>query len=226
MDREWAGRLRLVAFEDYTVESIETVGTSQPKIAIRGLCQRCNYSRCAVFGTPRGMRELRNGPIALQRGRTRACKRKEKANLQRPNNVSRIDDKRPASSQATEICPSFARKHKPRGTARCNAYANRPQKSIAKIADRTIASPNCAFRKSGQSKIFRVHSWVYPSLSGTETGQFQPNSKIAKWPGRGISVCMDRTSRASLYNRTFGSPRCVRRSSAAGLQGRGSVTFR
>lgn len=45
MDREWATRLRLVAFEDYTVESIETVGTSQPKVAIRGLCQRCNYTR-------------------------------------------------------------------------------------------------------------------------------------------------------------------------------------
>ena len=46
----------------------------------------------------------------------------------------------------------------PRGTARRNAHTNRPQKSIAKIADRTIAPPNCYFRKSGQSRIFRVHS--------------------------------------------------------------------
>src|SRR5580658_1379746 len=75
----------MVALEDYTVESIQTVGTSQPKIPVRGLCQRCNRTRRAVFRPPRCMRELRNGPIAVKRGRTRTCKREEKADLQRPH---------------------------------------------------------------------------------------------------------------------------------------------
>ena len=72
------------------------------------------------------MRELRNGPIAVKRGRTRACKREEKADLQRPNNVSRIDDRGPASSRATRIRPSSAREHKHhlghRPWRTCSAY--------------------------------------------------------------------------------------------------------
>jgi hypothetical protein len=60
------------------------------------------------------MRELGDGPIAAKRGTTRACKREEKADLQRPNNVSRTDDRGPASSRATEIRPSSAREHKHR----------------------------------------------------------------------------------------------------------------
>jgi hypothetical protein len=35
------------------------------------------------------MRELRNGPIAVNRGRTRRCKREENADRQRLNNVSK-----------------------------------------------------------------------------------------------------------------------------------------
>jgi hypothetical protein len=84
MGREWAARLRLVAFEDYAIESAETVGTSEPKIAIRGLCQRCNRIWRAVFRTPGSMRELCNRPLAVKRGSTRACKREEKADLQHP----------------------------------------------------------------------------------------------------------------------------------------------
>src|SRR6185369_4907334 len=103
--------LRLVALADQTVESIQTFGTSQPKIAIHGLCQRFDYTRRAVFRTPRCMRELRN-PIAGNCGRTRACKREEKADLQHPNNISSASDRGPASSRATEIRPSSAREHK------------------------------------------------------------------------------------------------------------------
>jgi hypothetical protein len=66
------------------VESIQTVGTSQPEIAVRGLCQCLNYIRRAVFRTPHCVRELRNGPIVVMRGRTRAGKDEEKADLQRP----------------------------------------------------------------------------------------------------------------------------------------------
>jgi hypothetical protein len=43
------------------------------------------------------MRELRNRPIAVKRGRTQACKRKEKADLQRPNNVSESFSKKSRS---------------------------------------------------------------------------------------------------------------------------------
>ena len=116
MDREWAARLRLVTLEDGTVESIQTVGTSQPKVPVRGLCQRCNRTRRAFFRPPRCMRELRNGPIAVKRGRTRSCKRQEKADLQRPNNVSRAADRNPASSRATEIRPSSAQERHSLGT--------------------------------------------------------------------------------------------------------------
>ncbi len=71
------------------------------------------------------MRELGNGPIAVQRGSTRACQREEKADLERPNNGSRTGDRGPASSRATEIRPSSAREHKhhlrrrPRRTSSC-----------------------------------------------------------------------------------------------------------
>jgi hypothetical protein len=70
--------------EDYTVKPIQTVGTSHPKVAIRGLCKRCNHTRRAVLWTPRSMRKLRNGPIAGRRGGARAgCKREEKEDFQR-----------------------------------------------------------------------------------------------------------------------------------------------
>ena len=69
--------------EDYTVESIQTVMSSQPKKPVRSLCQPCHRTRRAVFRTPRGMRELGYAPIAVKRGSTRACKREEKADLQR-----------------------------------------------------------------------------------------------------------------------------------------------
>ena len=82
MGREWITRLRLVVLEDYTVKSIKAVRTSQPKIAIRSLRQRYNYGRCAVFWTPCCMRELRNRPIAVQCGTTRAaCKHEKKTDL-------------------------------------------------------------------------------------------------------------------------------------------------
>jgi hypothetical protein len=112
MDREWSARLRPIALEDYTVESIQTVVRSQPKIPVRGLCQRCDRTRRSVFRTPCCMRELRNGPIASKRGRRQTCKREEKADLQHPTNVSKTDDRGPASSRATEIRPSSAREQK------------------------------------------------------------------------------------------------------------------
>src|SRR5262249_57418690 len=96
MGREWAARLRLVALEDDTVESIQTIGSSQPKIPIRGLCQYMNSTWRAVFWTPRCMRELRNSPIAVKRGSTRASKSEEKANLQRPNYASTMNDRPPS----------------------------------------------------------------------------------------------------------------------------------
>ena len=67
-------------FEEYTVESIETVGASQPKTPIRGLCQRYDGTWRAVFRPPCCMHELRNGPIVRKRGRTRTCKPKERQN--------------------------------------------------------------------------------------------------------------------------------------------------
>ena len=77
------------------------------------------------------MRELRNRPIAVKRGSTRACKRKEKADLQRPNNVSRTDDRGPASSRATEIRPSSARGH-PGGPSGAPHTRIAPPQSFAK----------------------------------------------------------------------------------------------
>ena len=61
-NREWATRLRLVMLENDTVESIQALGASQPKITVRGLCQRCNRARPAVFSAPRCMCELRFRP--------------------------------------------------------------------------------------------------------------------------------------------------------------------
>jgi hypothetical protein len=79
------------------------------------------------------MRELRNGPIAVTRGPTRACKREEKTDLQRPNNVSKTDDRSPASSRATEIRPSSAREHEHRlGTVLGGSVR------LHELADRTI----------------------------------------------------------------------------------------
>src|SRR5438105_9954171 len=97
--------------EDDTVESIQTVGTSQPKIPVRGSCQRCNRTRRTLFRTPRCMCELCDRPIAVKRDRRRACKREEKADLQRPKNISKTDDRGPSSRDA-EIRPSSAREHK------------------------------------------------------------------------------------------------------------------
>jgi hypothetical protein len=63
-------RLRLVALENDTVESIQTVETSQPKIRIGELRECVDYSWHAVFGPPRYMCDLNNGLIAINRGGT------------------------------------------------------------------------------------------------------------------------------------------------------------
>ena len=59
------------------------------------------------------MRELRNRPIALTHGPTRACQREEKTDLQRPNNVPKTDDRGSAWSRAIKTYPSSLgqRKH-------------------------------------------------------------------------------------------------------------------
>ena len=75
--------------EHYTVESKQTVGTSQPKIPVRGLCQCINYTWRTVFRSPRRVRELCNSPIAGKPGSTQTRNCKEEADHERPHKVSK-----------------------------------------------------------------------------------------------------------------------------------------
>ena len=141
------------------------------------------------------MRELRNRPIAVKRGSTRACKRKEKADLQRPNNVSRTDDRGPASSRATEIRPSSARGH-PGGPSGAPHTRIAPPQSFAKKS-RSHACVSDFLKKARPiPRSGGVYSCFILAFLEQQLGNFSRNSLGTAAEGEGSTLSTISTDRA------------------------------
>ncbi len=99
--------------ESHTVKSIQAIGTSQPKKAIRGLCQCCSLHLAAPSFGPQDV--CANWAIVRllfqERPEHEHPNARNKQTFSVRHYVSKTGDRSPASSGITEICQPSAREH-------------------------------------------------------------------------------------------------------------------